>query len=163
MRWSLDSKRTVIECNDKTMLEADHVICTVSLGVLRARHAHLFTPELPIINRKAIEGLKLGTVNKIYVELEEPFWSPKWTGFTVVWCDNDLAELRANPDERWIECLGSFSTVRYHPNVLCGWTAGPLSREMETHSEEDVKKVVAKWLKRMVKDKTVSDIVSITR
>lgn len=81
----------------------------------------------------------------------------------MLWCDADLTELRANPDERWIECLGSYSTVRYHPNVLCGWTAGPLSREMETRPEEDVKRVVAKWLKRALKNKSVSDIVSISR
>lgn len=161
MRWS--PQRTVIECADGDQLPADHVICTVSLGVLRANHGALFAPELPLVKRNAIDGLKLGTVNKIYIELEAPFWPPNWTGFNVLWSDADLAEVRATPDERWIECLGSFSTVRYHANVLCGWTAGPLSREMEQRSEEDVKRVVSKWLRRFVKDKSIAEITSITR
>lgn len=163
VRWSPLNKATIVECEDDSQYEAVHVICTVSLGVLRAQHASLFSPELPLVKRNAIEGLKLGTVNKIYVHFKSAFWAENWTGFSVIWSEEDLEEVRANPDERWIECLGSFSTNRYHTNVLCGWTAGPLSREMESHSEEEVTRVIDKWLKRFLKNIVVPEIVSIKR
>lgn len=162
IRWSTTDK-TVVECEDGSTFEADHVICTVSLGVLQAHHSTLFTPELPLPKRSAIDGLTLGTVNKIYIEFEQAFWSETWGGLVCLWCDADLDEVRANPDEKWIGGVSSFSTVQYHRNLLCGWISGPLSREMETKSDETVKQVVTKWIRRFLRNKVVPEPIAIKR
>lgn len=162
VRWA-NAAKTVVECEDGHCYEADHVICTVSVGVLNAHHSTLFSPELPIPKRNAIEGLKLGTVNKIYIEFEQAFWPENWDGFVCLWRDADLAEVRADPDEQWAEGIGSISTVQYHRNLLCCWTAGPLSREMETKSAAVVQQVAMKWLRRFLSKHVIPEPINIIR
>lgn len=65
---SLNEPSVTIECWDGSSYDADHVISTVSLGVLKECHLRMFNPELPAAKQKAIDGLTLGTVDKIYLE-----------------------------------------------------------------------------------------------
>jgi len=44
-----------VKCKDGTELRADHVISTVSLGVLKDLHKTLFQPNLSEIKQLAIE------------------------------------------------------------------------------------------------------------
>jgi spermine oxidase len=46
-------------------VEADHVILTVSLGVLKSLSGGLFTPPLPHRKLKAISALGFGVMDKI--------------------------------------------------------------------------------------------------
>jgi spermine oxidase len=70
-----------VTCSDNTTFEADHVIVTVPLGVLKRDYTTMFTPELPLSKRNAIEGLSVGTMNKILLEFERPFWTnSEWSG-----------------------------------------------------------------------------------
>ncbi|EDW05050.1 GH18004 [Drosophila grimshawi] len=58
-----------LRCWNGEILTADHVICTVSLGVLKEQHASMFVPALPEPKLRAVKGLKLGTVNKFFLEI----------------------------------------------------------------------------------------------
>lgn len=54
--YSKNSKKSVIiTTTNGKILKADHVILTVSLGVLKEKHEMLFVPKLPIDKIKAIE------------------------------------------------------------------------------------------------------------
>lgn len=77
--WSKNSSVSV-KTRDNSTFEAKHVIVTVSLGVLKANHKTMFTPPLPSINVNSIEGLPFGTLNKIVLEFEKPFWTDDWSG-----------------------------------------------------------------------------------
>jgi spermine oxidase len=57
---------------------ADHVIFTGSLGVLKATHRQLFTPELPTKKQEAIENIGFGSVTKLAFEFETPFWPAEY-------------------------------------------------------------------------------------
>lgn len=58
-----DNKKHLVEvtCSDGTKYEAEHVIVTLSLGVLKRQYAEMFTPQLPQDKMLAIQGLAQST------------------------------------------------------------------------------------------------------
>ncbi len=62
-------------------VEADVVIVTVPLGVLKQRRI-AFSPALPPEKLDAIDRLGMGTLDKLYLAFEEVFWDPDpvWLG-----------------------------------------------------------------------------------
>lgn len=58
---------------DQSTYTADHCICTVPLGVLKAGNIH-FSPALPAKLQEAVDLLGFGTVTKIALKFEEAFW-----------------------------------------------------------------------------------------
>lgn len=126
-----------MRCADGTSYDADHVAVTTSLGVLKENYKIMFTPQLPPIKVNAIEGLSIGTVDKIFFEFEKPFWDKEWAGFSLLWAEKDSQEIRSSPNA-WIEDVFGFYKVDYQPNVLCGWIGGPSARAMENLDDETV-------------------------
>ena len=55
-------------------IECDHVVVTVSAGVLKAEHMHLFHPQLPTRKLRAIEDVGFDTVDKVVFVFPEKFW-----------------------------------------------------------------------------------------
>ncbi|MCJ1481028.1 hypothetical protein MMC06_001184 [Schaereria dolodes] len=64
---------SVVFCEDGDIIEADHIILTTPLGVLKKRSID-FKPELPPWKLTPIDRLGFGTLNKIILVYEEPFW-----------------------------------------------------------------------------------------
>lgn len=149
-----------IECTDGSIFEADHVICTVSLGVLKERHARLFQPLLPLEKINAIEGLTLGTVDKIYVEFDKPFWPKDWQGCSLLWNYEELKFVREHKNS-WLEDVFGFYTVDYQPNILCGWVCGPSARQMEQTSHDEVVAGVMWLLRTFLSNFIVQDPVRV--
>ena len=69
-----------VQLSDGEELEADFVIVTVSLGVLQAQAHSLFEPGLPSRKLEAIEKLEIGSVDKIYLEFEDPWYEKQGRG-----------------------------------------------------------------------------------
>lgn len=148
---------------DGTRIDADHVICTVSLGVLKERYRSMFQPELPVLKCNAIEGLTLGTVDKIYLEFDSPFWPEDWDGFGLLWTEEDQKALRECEEDRWLEDIFGFYCVDYQPNILCGWISGESARRMEMLTEEEVYKGVVKLLRKFLTSMKVKDPLRVKR
>ncbi|XP_035903666.1 amine oxidase family member 1-like [Anopheles stephensi] len=151
-----------IRCTDSTVYDADHVICTMSLGVLKERYQTLFTPDLPPIKRNAIQGLTIGTVNKLFLEFDKPFWAKGWQGLSLIWNQADLDEVRQMPDS-WMEDVFGFYIVDYQPNVLCGWISGKNARRMERASDEDVRRACMFLLRKFMKGCNIPEPVRFQR
>lgn len=103
-------------CEDGTKHNADHLIITVSLGVLKEklvaltirienqyriykninffRQESMFSPQLPEIKQNAINGIGFGTVDKIFLMFSEPFWPQDWTGFSILWDEETLSDMQ---------------------------------------------------------------------
>lgn len=113
------------------------MIVTVSLGVLKENYKNLFVPQLPSFKENAIRGLSIGTVDKIFLEFEKPFWDDDWAGFSILWRVKDSEEIRKT-DNAWLEDVFGFYKVDYQPNVLCGWIVGPSARKMELLDDRTV-------------------------
>ncbi|KAH8415718.1 hypothetical protein KR222_010754 [Zaprionus bogoriensis] len=127
----------LLRCWNGEVLLVDHVICTVSLGVLKEQHEQLFVPRLPAAKLRAINALKLGTVNKFLLEYAVQPLSQEWSCFVCLWRDEDLEELRGSK-YFWLESVFGFHTVMYQPRLVEGWIIGEHARYMETLPEEQV-------------------------
>jgi spermine oxidase len=77
-------------------ITADHVIFTPSLGVLKKNHQTLFDPPLPPWKVKAIDLSGFGTLEKIFLEFEKPFWPTDknvWVGYDFLWSSDAIKSL----------------------------------------------------------------------
>ncbi|KAK4698128.1 hypothetical protein P7C71_g68, partial [Lecanoromycetidae sp. Uapishka_2] len=62
-----------IFCEDGDSFEADHIVLTTPLGVLKD-NAVSFDPPLPPRKMDAIQNLGFGTLNKVILVYDKPFW-----------------------------------------------------------------------------------------
>ena len=63
----------VVHCEDGEVFEADRVVFTGSLGVLKSQSIQ-FSPPLPEWKRAAINRLGFGVLNKVILVFDQPFW-----------------------------------------------------------------------------------------
>ena len=63
----------IIHCEDGDVIEADHIVLTTPLGVLKHRSIS-FEPELPSWKQQSIDHLGYGILNKVILVYEKPFW-----------------------------------------------------------------------------------------
>ncbi|XP_031616985.1 spermine oxidase-like [Contarinia nasturtii] len=154
-----------ITCKDGSSYSADHVICTVSLGVLKERCLSMFEPLLPRWKYNSIDGMMIGTVDKIYLEFDKPFWSENWEGFSCLWNLEQLKEVREDPvNGDWLEGINGFYPVNpLQPNLICGWVTGDFARKMEEKSDEDVKTGAEKILRQFLKHLNIPDATKMIR
>uniref|UniRef100_A0A803XSK8 Spermine oxidase n=1 Tax=Meleagris gallopavo TaxID=9103 RepID=A0A803XSK8_MELGA len=140
-----------VECEDCEFIPADHVIVTVSLGVLKKRHESLFHPRLPEEKVMAIEKLGINTTDKIFLEFEEPFWSSECNSIQFVWEDEAESESLTYPEELWYKKICSFD-VLYPPerygHVLSGWICGEEALIMEKCDDETVAETCTEMLRK---------------
>jgi polyamine oxidase len=107
---------------DRGAFEADRVIVTVPLGVLRNEDVE-FDPPLPAKKVQAIERLGMGVVNKVVLAFDEPSWPEDTNVFGLVG-DQPLTHL--------INGL----PFTEQP-VLIGLLGGSAARERERLSDEN--------------------------
>ncbi|XP_065074598.1 spermine oxidase-like [Ochlerotatus camptorhynchus] len=151
-----------VTCSDDSCYVVDHVIVTVSLGVLKEVYHTLFTPKLPQLHQNAIEGLYIGVIDKMVLEFEKPFWPNGWHGFAMLWNKNDLEELR-NSDKSWIEGVASFFVPEHQPNLLVGWVYGKYARTMEGLPEKEVVDGLLFTLRKFLVKYEIPEAKSFTR
>lgn len=154
-----DSKREDVEskgksiqidyCNDNTegdkeensnsvkSILCDHVIFTGSLGFLKEHHASLFHPALPTSKQLLIDAMGFGTVNKIFLHFDKPFWG-NHAGIKLLWREIDR-DRRLYPD--WAYDIIGFDVVRRQPNLLLGWIGGQGAKLMELETNDTVANV----------------------
>lgn len=123
--WDNPNAKAFVKCeNNDELLEADHVIITVSLGVLKERMDSMFQPPLPVSKKRAIIALGYGSIGKIFLEFPTKFWPDDWTGFTTLWCKDDVENMRRTKYAWLVDIFGLYC-VTYQPRVLLGWMIGP--------------------------------------
>lgn len=146
-----------IECDDSTTYNALHLICTVSLGVLKERHLSLFDPCLSQKKVDSIECLSYGVVDKIFLEFDRPFWPADWTGCLIYWSLEQLKLIREKEETRWLESVVGFYPIDNQPNMIFGWISGANARKMEDLSAEKISECSIMLLKMLLKDFNVPD------
>ncbi|EEB13602.1 protein anon-37Cs, putative [Pediculus humanus corporis] len=139
--------RAVVKCCDGEEFQADYVIVTVSLGVLKAKHDKLFCPALPCEKVEAIRKLGFGVVNKIFLEYTRPFWVWREGGIKLAWSADELASR-----DDWVKGLCYVEELAGSQHVLCAWVAGREASTMELCSEEEVAEAITRVLRQFTGD-----------
>ncbi|XP_072765304.1 uncharacterized protein [Anoplolepis gracilipes] len=127
-----------------------HVIFTGSLGVLKEKHSTMFVPPLSQRKQRAIKGLNIGTVNKVFLEFPHRWWPEDTAAFNIIWPEEEKNEFLKTygQSNEWLCDIFSLFTIAYQPNLLCAWLVGKNARYMETLSDIDVFDGLYQLLKR---------------
>lgn len=149
MKWNPAGKdeQVIISCADGSKYEADHVIFTGSVGVLKARHKQLFTPSLPAEKIKAIGNTGFGTLDKIFLEFDTPFWTSNdknFGSYAFIWKKSDLDAVQGT-SRAWLVDVPQFVKVDGYPNFLEAFVVGKNLNHFETITEDELIKDVM-WL-----------------
>lgn len=114
--------RTEVE---KETFEGDAAVITLPLGVLKSG-AVGFSPPLPDEKRKAIERLRMGTLNKIALRFSSPFWP----------AGKDFIEYISEKKG----CFASFLNWHRYTRqpVLVGFAGGRFARSIEKLSDQEI-------------------------
>ena len=121
--------RVVVHCHSPRgaalePVEAEQVVVTLPLGVLRARAdapgGVRFDPPLPARTRKALAGLAMGQVVKLTLRFREVFWP----------ADLGLLQARDQPMPTW------FPPRPFRDARLTGWAGGRAAEALLAPGEE---------------------------
>lgn len=141
-----------VVCDNGKTFYANHVICTIPLGVLKEQVSSLFEPALPQYKIESIEKLLFGTVDKIFLEYDRPFLNPEITEIMLLWENSQTPE---DISDSWYKKIYSFSKVT--ETLLLGWVSGQEAEYMETLSMEQVAATCTKILRKFLNDPFVPE------
>lgn len=127
------------------IIECDHVVMTASLGFLKQNHETIFKPPLPDLKRELIQSIGFGTVNKIILQFERPFWKDKH-GFKLIW----TSEEERVKFPRWAHDIIAFDVVRRQPNLLIGWIGGLGAKLMEQETDFEIAKTCLEIMRQFL-------------
>ena len=148
--WAQYPDHVTVTCENGRRMTADHVVCTVPLGVLKERADRLFEPPLPAERADAIARLGFGTANKIFLEYDRPFLPANVTELLLAWGPTDYSQPLA---ERWHRKIYSFSKMS--ETLLLAWLVGEEAVHMETMPMDEVGRVCTEVLAKFLDDPCV--------
>ncbi|KAH7301580.1 hypothetical protein KP509_23G033200 [Ceratopteris richardii] len=151
--WSgnMQTAPLCIHCDDGTSYDAEHVIVTVSLGVLKqevpsadgakpATLIRLFDPPLPAWKLSAISRLGFGVVDKCFIAMKPNSQGSIYPHMQLVFREESHQDHIEDIDHSpwWMKKNFSFYPIHKHSHVLCTWLTGKEAMEMERLSDEEV-------------------------
>lgn len=130
-----------VNCLDGSSFSADHIICTLPLGVLKNFAHVLFTPNLPENKKKAIKNLGFGNPVKIYFEYEK---NVKWfkNNIRPLWQDTDRV-----PPLKWIRQVVEISKLPSSSRVIEIQIGGGFYEEIEKLPDIEILKEVTNLMR----------------
>jgi lysine-specific histone demethylase 1 len=151
-----------IECEDGEIIDADYIISTVPLGVLK-QNIIQFEPPLPEWKTGAIQRIGFGILNKVVLVYKEPFWDEP----------RDIFGTLRNPPNRfsldqadyfsqrgrffqWFNCTKTSGVP-----TLLALMAGDAAFQTEKTSDEDLIDEATKVLKSVFGQAVVDPIEAI--
>ncbi|KAM5547396.1 putative polyamine oxidase 5 [Rosa sericea] len=140
-----ESRPVKLHFSDGSVLLADHVIVTVSLGVLKAathQESGMFSPPLPCFKADAISRLGFGVVNKLFLQLSSTHVTKgqdfsKFPFLQMVFHRED-SEFRLKKIPWWMRKTASLCPLYHNSSVLLSWFAGKEALELESLEDEEI-------------------------
>lgn len=129
---------------DGSFISADHVIVTVSLGVLKAAihdDSGMFCPPLPSSKTEAISRLGFGVVNKLFMQLSPTYEHSKGLPFLQMVShspQSDEIRPRHKKIPWWIRRTATLFPIYNNSSVLLSWFAGEEALALESLNDEEI-------------------------
>lgn len=124
---------------------ADYVVCSVPLGVLK-KNKIKFLPKLPTKFEKKIKRLGYGSVTKVGLQFEKPFWDPAVQYFGIA----------TEPMGRWNLWM-NYKTFS-DKNILMGISCGEYALTADKMSEQELKNDVLSVLRSIWGDRVPNPV-----
>ncbi|OVA08438.1 Amine oxidase [Macleaya cordata] len=135
------TKPVKLHFEDGSIMETDHVIVTVSLGVLKAgiqEKSGMFDPPLPSFKTQAISRLGFGVVDKLFLQLDQANNSYENFPFLQMAFHQPDSELRHPKIPWWMRRTASLFPIYKNSSVLLAWFAGEEALELESLKDEEI-------------------------
>eukprot|EP00929_Paragymnodinium_shiwhaense_P033698 TRINITY_DN18456_c0_g2_i2.p1 TRINITY_DN18456_c0_g2~~TRINITY_DN18456_c0_g2_i2.p1 ORF type:complete len:597 (-),score=128.61 TRINITY_DN18456_c0_g2_i2:189-1796(-) len=137
-------------------IRAEHVIFTGSLGVLKNTVAaddgsSIFAPPLPEAKASAVEKLGFGTVDKLLLTYDKPWWQDApWENLHILWASPEGGGGSASGSSSlpsWAHAVYGFRPSPREQGLEC-WLSGDNARAAEQCSDEEVRAVLSSLVQR---------------
>ena len=171
IKWKNSNAKNISDSKDDVILEiecadgihefqAQYVICTLPIGVLKHTHTEMFIPPLPKDKSDAIENIGAGQVAKYFVE-----WDTCWrknkekdASIMLAWSEEELKGKRDFPDD-WVRGITQFYPIQSSGDtymMIC-WIGGDCAAIADTLHDDDVIQGVGETLRRFLNDKHITN------
>ncbi|KAH0706905.1 hypothetical protein KY289_011981 [Solanum tuberosum] len=150
IEWQLENsdgnKPVKLQFSDGSVMYADHVIVTVSLGVLKQglrEDSSLFSPPLPKFKTEAISRLGFGVVDKVFLQLSPThhenvgYDGLNFPNMMMVFHQPD-SKLKNPKIPLWIRRTTLTHPVYPESRVVVSWFAGEEAMKVETLDDEEI-------------------------
>lgn len=126
---------------DGSVMTADHVIVTVSLGVLKAAigdDSGMFCPPLPPSKTEAISRLGFGVVNKLFMQLSPTHGGKHGFPFLQMVFHSPQSEMWHKKIPWWMRRTATLFPIYNNSSVLLSWFAGDEALALESLKDEEI-------------------------
>ncbi|CAM9144067.1 unnamed protein product, partial [Discosporangium mesarthrocarpum] len=161
------------EMGERLHFDCDHILVTVSLGVLKDKSALVFSPPLPLWKQRAIQRIGFGTADKVFVRCSplnpnsssnpSPDPDPKriqgrGVSRLILACleSKNCFAVRSpsrcplsEPNKHWTDSIYSMMGEGMY---TCAWLSGDAARSMEAAPEVEVGQGVIDLLRQVTQD-----------
>ncbi|MCD7460762.1 hypothetical protein HAX54_044376 [Datura stramonium] len=136
------TKPVKLHFSDGSVMYADHVIVTVSLGVLKQGirdDSAMFSPPLPSFKTDAISRLGFGVVNKLFLQLSPSTRDDgmKFPSLQMVFHQSD-PKLFHPKVPLWIRRTALIHPLYPNSSTIVSWFAGKEALEIESVDDEEI-------------------------
>ncbi|GJM93375.1 hypothetical protein PR202_ga09924 [Eleusine coracana subsp. coracana] len=148
LEWGRTPVRLHFAYGDAPALEADHVIVTVSLGVLKtsclgngkqdAAGAIAFDPPLPQFKREAVARLGFGVVDKLFMEVEAMEGDEGEPPVDFPFLHMAFRAHHVSEAPWWMRGTESICPVHGGSRVALAWFAGREAEHLESLPDDEV-------------------------
>ena len=154
------STPTIVKCKNGDQFEADHVIVTIPLGVLKRRcldenllpdESSLFVPPLPIEKLKAIRELGFGHMGKITLKFDQEITTKcKFNPLLILWRQEDEDDPVIKQKFPWAIEFVQLERI-YNSNLYETWMDASMITSIENASEDEIAEAFSYILGKMFK------------
>ncbi|KAH0735770.1 hypothetical protein KY285_011477 [Solanum tuberosum] len=145
IEWQLENsngnKPVKLQFSDGSVMYADHVIVTVSLGVLKQgirEDSSLFSPSLPKFKTEAISRLGFGVVDKVFLQLSPTHHDGINFPNMMMGFHQPGSKLKNPKIPLWIRRTTLTHPVYPESRVVVAWFAGEEALKVETLDDEEI-------------------------